>query len=228
MKITCARDELEPKFNWIKREIFNHDPDDPLIFHRSDIVKRKRAFGVLNDPHKSKRFDTAIYRAMSGTDYSVITAVVDKKGMVNQPNWKNQHPYHYLMEIMVEKYTQFLERKNSVGDIMPEGRKGKKDDLLQRSFEDVLQNGTYFISRERLSKRIHSKTLKVRYKPNNIAGLQLADLLAHPSLMHLRHIKGHDVSLGPFACIVRDLLVKAKYDRSNYGIISGYGTKWFP
>lgn len=228
MPINVARDELIPKFDWIKRTVFDHDPDNPLIFHRSDIVQRKKKFGVLNDDVKRALFDRSIMRVLEGTPYVVITAVVDKLGMMNQPNWQNQHPYHYLMEIMVEKYVQLLERKRSTGDIMPEGRKGKKDQLLQEAFEDVVKRGTYFVGSERMSARMHSTTLKIRYKPNNIAGLQLADLIAHPSLMLIRSKRGHPVTLGGFATRIGAILERQKYDRSYDGRVNGYGVKWFP
>lgn len=228
LKISDARDNLTPKFDWIKANIFDHDPDNPLIFHRSDIVKRKRAFGLLNDPNKRDLFNRSIQRAMITTPFVVITALLDKRGMLNQPHWQNQHPYHYLMEILVEKYTQFLERKDDVGDIMPEGRKGKKDKALQVAFEEVLENGTYYVSSSRIKKRIHSKILKIRYKPDNISGLQLCDLIAHPSHMTIRDWMHGDVSLGDFAVQVREILMHSKYDRSSLGQIKGYGYKWFP
>jgi hypothetical protein len=226
--ITTARDDLTEKFNWIKARVFDHDPDLPLIFHRSDIVQRKRAFGVLNDEAKRALFDEALQRAMSRTQYVVITALIDKMGMMNQPRWQNQHPYHYLMEILVEKYTQFLERQNSTGDLMPEGRKGKKDRALQAAFEKVLREGTYYVSSSRMNARISSSTLKIRYKPDNVAGLQLCDLIAHPSHIYIRERMGHEVTRGAFCAKVCNLLVQSKYDRSNGGSIRGYGYKWLP
>ena len=222
-----ARDELDQKFSWIKKAVFDHDHDDPLIFHRSDIVKRKRAFGVLLNAEKCDLFDRAIFRAMEGTEYCVITVMVDKLGMVKQPNWKNQHPYHYLMEILIEKYVQLLERKDAEGDVMPEARQGKKDVHLQIEFERVLANGTHFVGSSRME-RITSTKLKFRPKSANISGLQLADLIAHPSHMYLRSVRGHQVTLGQYAKRVSDLLVASKFDRSHSGTISGYGTKWFP
>lgn len=228
MKVTDARDDLIPKFDWIKVNIFNHDPDEPLIFHRTDIVQRKRAFGVLNNDATRALFDQRLMDAMTSSTYKVITAFIDKRGMINQPHWSNQHPYHYLMEILVEKFTQFLERKHDVGDIMPEGRKGKKDDLLQKAFENVLDKGTHYVSSARIKARI-TRNLKIRYKPNNIAGLQLSDLLAHPSHMDVRHRMQHAVTLGDFCLRVSDLLTQHKYDRSPFnGKIMGYGLKWLP
>lgn len=223
-----ARDILTPHFNSIKTEVFDHDPDEPLIFHRTDIVQRKRAFGVLNNPERRADFDRRLLHALSDTPYTVISALLDKRGMINQPRWRNQHPYHYLMEIMVEKYVRFLEREGATGDIMPEGRRGKKDVLLQKAFDDVLARGTYFVSAMRIQERIWSRTLKMRYKPDNIAGLQLCDLLAHPSHIYIRTRMKHSVTMGAFCKVVTELLVDRKYDRSAEGQIKGYGYKWLP
>jgi len=110
MEVRHARDHLSPACDWIKANVFGHDPDDPIIFHRTDIAKRKKAFGVLNNPDKAALFDRAVMRLMTGTQYSVITALVDKKALAAKEEWRNKHPYHFLMEIIVEKYVQFLER----------------------------------------------------------------------------------------------------------------------
>jgi hypothetical protein len=58
-----------------------------------------------------------------------------------------------------------------------------------------------------------SRQLKVKAKSNNIAGLQVADLLAHPSrneILAENGLLGRD--LAPFATRVVALL-QAKYDR---------------
>lgn len=229
IRLSDVRGSLDPNFLWIKTNVFDQDPDEPIIFHRSDIVKRKRRFGVLNDPAKRDLFDRSIKRALVATPYVVITALLDKRGMVNQPAWRNQHPYHYLMEILIEKYVQFLERADATGDVMPEGRKGKNDEALKVAFASVLTSGTYYVGAERMKRRLHSEHLKIRYKNNNISGLQLCDLIAHPSHIHIRNQMGHSVTLGPFCLKVRDILVADRYDRNpNTGTIKGYGYKWLP
>ena len=48
-------------------------------------------------------------------------------------------------------------------------------------FERLVAQGTEYVSAEQLSACLTSVQLKVKPKANNIAGLQLADLLAHPS-----------------------------------------------
>jgi hypothetical protein len=135
MRVDHARDYLEPALNRIKAEIFRHDPDSPVIFHRKDILGRKGPFGVLVDANLRERFNNKIENIFWNCEYTVFTTLIDKQWMVRQKHWKKSHPYHYLMEMMIERYVFFLERENEIGDIMPEARQGKKDELLQLAFQ---------------------------------------------------------------------------------------------
>lgn len=228
MKISDARDSLEPRLNRLKADLFNHDPDSPLVLHRKDIVGGKGVYGpIRTDRSFEMKFNEAILQTFRDEQYSVITALIDKDWMVRQAHWKRKHPYHYLMEILVEKYVQFLERKNTIGDIMPESREGK-DALLQKAYEEIRLTGCSFVSGERIGARLRGPKLKFRRKVDNIAGLQLCDLLAHPSHIYVRSAMGHDVTPGPFCKKVCDLLLSQKYDRSGYGKIKGYGYKHLP
>lgn len=228
MEIGEARDNLSPKFASIKADLFDHDADDPLIFHRKKIVQCSGPFGCLRDDDLRAKFDDRIRSPMRDCNYAVISALIDKKAMLKKWNWANKQPYHYLMEVMVEKYAKFLKRKDSIGDIMPEGRLGKKDERLQAAFLAVKASGTYYASRDLLNKRIPSSNLKFRYKRDNIAGLQLADLIAHPSHMLIREAMGHAVHLGAFCESLKQLLMEEKYDRGWHGRVLGYGMKWLP
>jgi hypothetical protein len=228
MKLDHARDSLTPKMNWIKSHVFDHDIDEPVVFHRYDIVRRKKCFVALHDDEKRRIFDKAIFRIISRSEYRVITAFVDKKALLAKTEWRKNHPYHFLMEILVEKYTQFLERMDDIGDIMPEGRRGKSDSKLQAEFERVRQVGTYYVSAQRMQRRIPSKNLKFRYKIHNVAGLQLSDLLAHPSHIHILSKTNSQTSMGDFCQKIVPILTQHKYDRSNTGDYNGYGVKRFP
>lgn len=228
IRLDHGRDFCVPDLARIKAEFFDHDPDHPPIFHREDILNKRREFAILRDEAIRARFDDAIIKHFDDATCTVITAVVDKRAMMAKANWDNKHPYHYLMEILVEKYVQFLERHDDIGDIMPEMRRGKKDKDLQDQYLRVWRFGTYFVPRQRIQARLPAKNLKFRDKPANIAGLQLCDLIAHPSLIHVRQWRGHNVTPGPFALRVIELLKQKKYDRNLWGKISGYGIKYFP
>ena len=212
----------------LKADIFDDDPDSPTFLHRKDIMGGKGVFGMLRaDKTLETKFNERINEIFRDAQYTVITVLIDKLWMVDQAHWKRDHPYHYLLEILVEKYVQFLERMNSIGDIMPEGRQ-KKDALLQKEFDRVRAVGTDYIERERIKSALRGKKLKFRTKKDNIAGLQLCDLLAHPSHIYVRKTMGNNVNLGPFATSISNLLVESKYDRSYSGRIPGYGFKHLP
>lgn len=229
MTLETVRNELEPAFNLIKSEMFNHDPDAPLILHRKDIMGGNGAFRrIRTDADFRADFDKRIVACFTDTPYVVITALIDKRWMLTQTHWTERHPYHYLMEILVEKFVQFLERKQAIGDIMPESRQGK-DAKLQKAYLTVRDRGTQFVSSDRIASRLRGSNLKFRKKSENSAGLQLCDLIAHPSHMFVREKMGHDVQRGPFCQGVCDILWNSKYDRSIYnGRIKGYGYKHLP
>ncbi len=74
---------------------------------------------------------------------------------------------------------------------MAESRSGKEDMRLNKVFTGLHEKGTDFVKPERFQKRFTSKQLKVKPKGANVAGLQLADLLAHPSRRDVLVDNGH-------------------------------------
>jgi hypothetical protein len=228
MKQSHARDYLVPALDGIKADIFNQDPDDRICFHRTDIMQCKGPFECLKKEEKRSAFDARILRVMSDCEYRVITVLVDKAWMTEQEHWQQRHPYHYLMEILVEKYAQYLKRMNGTGDIMPEARGNTQDKELQRQFDRCRDAGTRYASKELICERIPFKKLKFRTKKDNIAGLQLCDLIAHPSHYTIRQNLKHEVHLGEFCEKVSELLVNLKYDRGYNGNVIGYGIKHIP
>jgi hypothetical protein len=64
---------------------------------------------------------------------------------------------------------------------MAESGGGKEDKRLEASFPKLWKEGTEYISPERFHSVLTSKQLKVKPKSNNISGLQIVDIIAHPS-----------------------------------------------
>ena len=94
--------------------------------------------------------------------------------------WRYE-PYHYCLALLLERYALFLEQRESKGDVIAESRGGKEDKRLKASFNRLWIEGTDYVGPERFQKILTSKQLKVKPKANNISGLQLADIIAHPS-----------------------------------------------
>src|SRR5258708_39268825 len=129
---------------------------------------------------------------------------------------------------MIERYVLWLKDGGTVGDIMAESRGGKEDKRLKDSFERAYTKGSEYMDAETFATHLTSKQLKVKPKSNNIAGLQLADLIAHPSshviLAHRRHQPLPD----NFGGGIGKILEKSKYIRSARGRMDGWGRKWLP
>lgn len=96
---------------------------------------------------------------------------------------------------------------------MAESRGGKEDRRLKAAYERLWNQGTDFVPPDQFQRALTSKQLKMKTKANNIAGLQLADLTAHPSRNEiLREQNLYDRELPSFASRVIAIL-QGKYDQ---------------
>jgi hypothetical protein len=73
-----------------------------------------------------------------------------------------------------------------------------------------------------------SGQLKVKHKESNIAGLQLADIIAHPSFRTALAHKDGQLLADNFGGKIGEILEASKYVRSPDGQIDGWGRKWLP
>lgn len=220
---------LAPELETLKRKHFDYHPDDPVVLHRKELVNQKYPFESLADPKKEAEFNKDLLQILERIDYKVISVVIDKK--LQRDLYKVWHydPYHYCLAVTLERYIHFLESNGCRGDAMAESRGGKEDLRLKRSYETLFEQGTEFVSPERFQYAFTSRQLKVKPKQNNIAGLQVADLVAHPSQRHiLRHYSIVVDNRATFGDKIAGILVKDKYYRSSAGVIEGYGIKLLP
>jgi hypothetical protein len=122
-------------------------------------------------------------------------------------------PYHYCLAVLLERFVLFLKRRNTRGDVMAESRGGKEDVRLKDSFERLYEHGTEYVKPEEFTEALTSRQLKVKLKANNVTGLQVADLVAHPSRNEILVEHGlREGDLAPFAQRVVAVL-QTKYDR---------------
>lgn len=111
---------------------------------------------------------------------------------------------------------------------MIESRGLAEDRRLKRSFRNLIKKGTNNLSSDDLKNHLTSIELKVRSKEDNIAGLQIADLLAHPCRRNIfKTILNLDDGKTTFADQIIEILVSHKLFRYN-GKIYGYGAKKLP
>lgn len=220
--------ETTKRLNLIRDRFFASDPDEPVIFHRTDIVKYRGPFGILRDDATRATFADWWLRFLEVTDFTALCIVIDKKAMSRKENWKLRHPYHYAMSVLVEKYAQFLERQDGQGDIMPEARGKRKDDALQASYEEVWAEGTYYVAKGIIQSRMPAHMLKFRRKSDNTTGLQICDTIAKPSQDYVLVQRRALDHCSKYSVRIQEKLALAKFDRGSRDQIWGYGIKFLP
>jgi hypothetical protein len=217
-----------PQIEGIKQHYFNSHPDDPIILHRKEMVNKTPPFDALRDAAVESAFNRDLLNLLTNLDFVALTVVIDKLEHQQRYQVWRFDPYHYCLTILIERYVLWLQTSGRQGDIMAESRGGKEDMRLKNSFERVYNQGSEFIEPEKFAFYLTSKQLKVKAKSNNIAGLQIADLIAHPSYKAM--LARHNKQALPqnFGGKIAQILEDSKLHRSSRGQIDGWGRKWLP
>ena len=106
--VEYVRDIFQPDMEALKAKYFNSHPDEPVIFHRKELVYRKNAFTVLKSPLIEKAFNDELLFLLEKWEFKVIAVVLDK--MEHNDNYENKwkyDPYHYCYDCWTDRYTLF-------------------------------------------------------------------------------------------------------------------------
>jgi Protein of unknown function (DUF3800) len=220
--------KIQPALDGLKAKFFGPTPERPVILHRRELINRLGPFSVLNDDQIRSEFDKELPGLIDSLPYKVITVTIDKRQHLNQYAVWNFDPYHYCMTCMVERFVRLLDEAGLTGDVVGEARTKKVDKKLKASFLRLYEEGTSAMSAANIRKRLTSKNIKLEPKSSNIAGLQLADLIAHPSYRAMKLARENKAAPDDFGSKVAEILNAKKYRRRKDGQIHGYGLKWLP
>lgn len=217
-----------PELEHIKQDYFKSHPDEPVVLHRKELISKKYPFEILKDVEIEQSFNEALLSLLQKFDYGVVTVTIDKQEY--QQKYKVLHfdPYHYSLAIMVGRYIEWLKVMNAVGDVMAESRGGNEDRRLKASFERAYTEGFAFVSANDFEAHLTSKQLKVKLKGNNIAGLQLADIIAYPSYRIMLAGKEQKLLPDSFGSKIGKILEESKYIRNYSGRVEDWGRIWLP
>jgi hypothetical protein len=86
------------------------------------------------------------------------------------------------MRAIVERYVLWLNRHDLTGDVVAEPRFKKVDMALKKSFAYIYSHGTEHIPPQIIQRRLTSHEIKFDPKANNVCGLQLVEMIAHPAI----------------------------------------------
>jgi hypothetical protein len=212
-----------------KQQHLPHSPDEPVILHREDILRRRKAFWRLRDEELASRFDAGLLELLGQAEFRTCAIVIDKLAL--RENYLTPaHPYHLALGFLLQRYCGLLNRLGRHGDVMAESRGGNEDRELKNSYERVYQRGAWgYLKAKAAQQALTSKELKLKQKSANIAGLQLADILAHPIREVILVENGLQAEgLSPFAERIVNAIDGKFNCHSSDGRVEGYGKVLFP
>jgi len=211
--------QLEDAFYSIKQAYFGN-PD--LVFHEREIRRREGPYANLG-PEAHQRFVEDLTHEIDRLNFKIVAAVIDKRRLVRR-YLHPRNPYEIALGFTVERIALEVSRDGDPAGVLPiciEGRGRKEDRELLRVFR------AYRAGTDPLSRTLHGGAraalgrVRLEFEPKsaNIAGLQLADLVARPiGLSHLRPGQRNRAAE----------VVRAKFRRGPDGQVEGYGLKVFP
>jgi hypothetical protein len=171
-----VRSELEE----LKRRIFKYDPDDPPILVRSMIKNRKRWFYVLQDEALNKQWEEKLIDFIQGLKryMQVFTVVIDKKEHSRNYPVRTFDPYAYSLSVLLNRSRGFLVKMHGQADILVESRGKVEDQQIMNAYASLRITGSLYGDGDYYKKAYPVETLTLKRKDTNIAGLQLADIIA--------------------------------------------------
>lgn len=221
---------ISPAIEAIKAKFFGHDPiRNPVVLHRKEIVRKEPPFQALQDEKTNQEWQVEILGLIDRLPYIANTVLIDKHEHVRRyPVWC-YNPYHYCMRAVVERYVLWLNRHNLTGDVVAEPRFPKVDKKLKDSFRYIYRNGTEHISPKVVQRCLTSHELKFDPKRNNVCGLQLVEMIAHPSHQALKVAFTGEPMKASFGKLVVEILDRSHYARDpKTGETEGWGKKRLP
>lgn len=174
-------DQVQRQLEDMKRNFFHYDPDDPPILVRSQIKSRKGPFYVLQDKQKSDEWEDAVLAFLNTlVPYThVFTVVIDKLEQKKRYGVRTFDPYAFSLAVLLNRVRGWLKLNVTTSDVMAESRGQREDSQIQRAYQSLLIHGAQFGNGDYYRVAYPEDKLKMRRKDQNVAGLQLADLLAY-------------------------------------------------
>ncbi|MDB5355575.1 MAG: hypothetical protein JWN24_2028 [Phycisphaerales bacterium] len=208
-----ALGEMEQRFAQFKRDVFGRTD---IILHTADISRNRNGFEQVKDRAFRDRFFEALNALVRALDFKVVACAIRKQEHLARYNVAALDPYMLSLNVLVERFCYEIGDVRDGGLMVAERRNSTLDQQLELAFLNLKIQGTKFMPAKKVGKRVSA--LNMRSKSANIAGLQLADLVASPIGRHVlgRH-KHEDYRI-----------VESKFRCNARGNADGYGLVVLP
>lgn len=229
-KKTSDERQITPEIERIKCDFFGHNPlERVIVLHRKEILRAEPPFEALRDLAVKTEWDKRILHLIGSLPYIANTVLIDKLEHSERYKVWLFNPYHYCLTALVERYVLWLDRHDLTGDVVAEARDKNPDKKLSKAFNYIYQNGTPFVSAKMIQARLTSRELKLEPKTSNLCGLQLVEMIGHPSYQAMKAECLKEEMTARFGKSIVDILKQSRYARHpDNGTIRGWGQKWLP
>lgn len=108
LELGYVQEVLHPQMEALKVKFFRSHPDEPVIFHRKELLNAKPPFECLRDPMVRNAFDQQLLQLLAAWEYTVVTVCLDKKKHKETYAVWRYDPYHYCLAVLMERFVSFL------------------------------------------------------------------------------------------------------------------------
>jgi hypothetical protein len=177
----CYGFYLQPSFEQLKRLYFKYDVDDPPILVCNRIKEKRGCFWVLRDDEIKHKWRESIISYFSSLvcHCQLFTVVIDKLEHKERYTENAFDPYTYAFKVLLNRVMYYLHSNNLQADVIPESRGKNEDHLLREAYTDLRENGDRWSPCEKYFNSYPENELFIKRKDQNIAGLQIVDLVAY-------------------------------------------------
>jgi hypothetical protein len=208
-----AENELTQALNDFKLKMFARTD---IILHTADITRNKNGFQRLKEPAFRDAFYQALNQLIQKLKFTIVACVIKKEAHLSKYGLAALDPYFLSLDILVERFCLDIGNTMHGGLIIAERRNPTLDHELDLAWLNLKIQGTRYMQAHQIERRIIG--LKLSAKSENIAGLQLADLVLTPIG---RYIMGK--------AIKEDFkIIESKFRRNQHGLWKGYGLVVLP
>ena len=159
-------------------------PHEGVNLHSREIRKAHGDFAFMQVPAQRQAMLTALSELMATLPFTLFITAIRKAKHKERYGQDAVNPYDVALTYTFERVLHFLEGEGETNlPVTAEARGKNEDNELAAAFLRIMTEGTRYNSAERF--RTLNCPLTFRRKSDNIAGMQIADLCAHPAARKL-------------------------------------------